>query len=135
MEKTRSSIPARVRAAPTNPYPWLLILLLTLVSPAAIAKPKPIPYGARVQFFLGQPVVFPDLEITFDGGGTAPDSNGISREYRAFRVWSKGKTVLVAWYADQTRPVDFQVAGQRYRLQVSQSSNPRADGALTVWRR
>lgn len=135
MENTRSVIPAPVRAA-AGIKPWLLLgLVLVLMCPVATAKPKPTPYGTRVQFFLGQPVLFPDLEVTFDGGGSASDPNGVSREYRAFRVWSKGKTVLVAWYADQTKPVDFQVAGQRYRLHISESSNPRADGALTVWKR
>lgn len=118
----------------------LVVALIALGSPAQPVHGKPfiVSYGTRVQFFLGQPIQYPDLEITFDGGGSATDASGASREYRAFRVWSKGKSILVTWYAgkpgEARSPVSFQIVGQRYTFQVFESSNPRADGALAVWK-
>ncbi|MDX2006290.1 MAG: hypothetical protein SFU83_13505 [Meiothermus sp.] len=115
----------------------MLRLLMVLVAglAAGLALAAPAAYGKPVQFYMGKPVVFADLEVTFDGGGSLTDAQGNPREYRAFRVVSRGQKILVPWYADQTKPVDFQIAGRRFRLQVVKSSNPRADGALTVWKR
>lgn len=107
----------------------ILLGLLVLLS-LGTAKPFINAYGKPVQFYLGQPLRFADLEVTFDGGGSSE-----GREYRAFRVVGKNKSVLVAWFSDQTNPVSFKVAGQTYQLQVRASSNPQADGALTVWKR
>ena len=115
--------------------PRLFCLIMVGWALGLSALAAPVAYGKPVQFYLGKPVVFAHLEITFDGGATTPDAQGISREYRAFRVWSKGQKILVAWFENQTKPVDFQIAGQRFRLQVVKSSNPRADGSLTVWKR
>ena len=113
----------------------LVVLVVAVWMLGLVVYAAPVAYGKPVQFYLGRPVVFADLEVTFDGGASTTDAQGVSREYRAFRVWSKGQKILVAWFENQTQPVDFQIVGQRFRLQVVKSSNPRADGALTIWKR
>lgn len=113
----------------------LSLLLITLISVSTIALAAPQKYGAKVSYTLGQPIVFPDLEVTANGGGSDLEK-GKLREYLAFQVWSKGKTMLVLWYLPQPgkvgAPVDFQIAGQGYKFQRLEPTNPRTDGLLII---
>ena len=110
-----------------------LLLLLALAPTMALAAPQK--YGTKVSYTLGQTIQFPDLEVTANGGGSDQEK-GKLREYLAFQVWSKGKTMLVLWYLPQPgkvgAPVDFQIAGQGYKFQRLEPTNPRTDGLLII---
>ena len=118
---------------PTAPLPFM-------ARACQRASTQPPAYGAKVHYVQGQPLHFPDLNLEFVGRREVPASTDYPRAmtFYDFKVYQGSETQLVSWSAGtgDIGPTLFEVAGQRYTLELARSDTlgALAEAELVLWR-
>lgn len=114
-----------------------LLIIAVACQPVSTQPPA---YGAKVHYAQGQPLHFPDVSLEFVGRREVPASADYPRAmtFYDFKVHQGSETQLVSWSAGSgdIGPTLFEVAGQRYTLELARSDTlgALAEAELVLWR-
>ena len=108
-------------------------------SATPVSRDAAQPYGQKVRFVEGQPLLFADFTLRFDG-----ETHVKVKEYAPgfrhenFTVTANGKSQKIAWSmgTGELAPTGFSVAGQEYLLELRSSDilGQMKKDELIIWR-